>query len=411
VSARVRLDPGPTERRVRPAGRAAVRIESDAPEQRGGPKFDAVRIRRPGAAPAAVVAGTLLAVAGTAHQLRNLRALRVPPAAPEPVGEPVSVLVPARDEAHRIAPTVRSVLAQTGVADLEVLVLDDGSTDGTADVVRAEAAGDPRLKVLDGDPPPPGVLGKPHACAQLAAAARGSVLVFVDADVVLAPHAVAAAVAVLRGAGLALLSPWPRQLAHGPGPRLVQPLLAWSWMVTLPLRRAERSAHPSMVAANGQFLLVDAAALAAAGGPVRTAVLDDLALARAVKRTGGRVGVADGSALASCRMYADWAELSAGYRKSLWAAFGPVPVASAVVGLLGLAYVVPAVAALRGSWVGLVGYTAGVPSRALAARRVGTPVWPDALAHPVSVGALAVLWLRSLSGRRRGTLSWKGRPV
>jgi hypothetical protein len=359
----------------------------------------------------AVLAGSLLAVAGTAHQLLNLRALRVPPAAPGPVGEPVSVLVPARDEAHRIAPTIRSVLAQTGVADLEVLVLDDGSTDGTADVVRAVADGDPRLKVLDGSPPPPGVLGKPHACAELAAAARGRVLVYVDADVVLAPHAVAAAVAVLRGAGLDLLSPWPRQLADGPGPRLLQPLLAWSWMVTLPLRRAERSAHPSMLAANGQFLLVDAAALAAAGGPVTGAVLDDLALARAVRRTGGRVGVADGSALASCRMYDGWSELSAGYRKSLWAAFGPPPVAAAVLALLGLAYVVPAAAAVRGSRVGLVGYAAAVASRVLAARRVGTPAWPDALAHPLSVGALVGLWVRSVAGHRRGTLRWKGRAL
>src|SRR5206468_2667875 len=88
-----------------------------------------------------------------------------------------------------------------------------------------------------------------------------------------------------------------RRRARGTGPRLLQPLLAWSWMVTLPLRRAERSARPSMVAANGQFLLVDAAALAAAGGPVLDAVLDDIALARAVKRSGGRVGVADGSAI------------------------------------------------------------------------------------------------------------------
>ncbi|HZG89452.1 MAG TPA: glycosyltransferase family A protein [Pseudonocardia sp.] len=362
---------------------------------------------------AAVLTGTALAVAGTAHQVLNLRALRVPPTDPPPVPEPVSVLVPARDEAHRIGPTIRSVLAQTGVPDLEVLVLDDGSTDGTAGVVRATAADDPRLTVLTGTPPPPGTLGKPHALAQLAAAARGRVLVLVDADVELAPHAVAAAVAVLRGAGLDLLCPWPRQLADGPGPRLVQPLLPWSWMVTLPLRVAERSPRPSMVAANGQFLLVDAAALAAAGGPAvaATEVLDDIALARAVKRSGGRVGVADGSGLAACRMYADWAELSAGYRKSLWSAFGRAPASAAIVALLLLAYVVPPVAAARGSVVGLTGYAAAVASRVLAARRSGSPVWPDALAHPLSVVALAGLWLRSWSGHRRGTLTWKGREL
>jgi hypothetical protein len=358
----------------------------------------------------AVRLGTALAVAGTAHQLGNLRALRVPPARPAVVEEPVSVLVPARDEAARIGPAVRSILDQTGVPDLELLVLDDGSTDGTADAVRRAAADDPRLTVLTGAPLPAGRLGKPHACAQLAAAARGRVLVFVDADVVLARHAVAAAVAVLRSAPLDLLCPWPRQLADGPGPRLVQPLQQWSWLVTLPLRRAERSPRPSMVAANGQFLLVDAGALARAGG-FAEAVLDDIALARAVKRAGGRVGVADGTALASCRMYPGWRELHDGYRKSLWSAFGSVPSSVGVLGLLALTYVLPPLAALRGSRTGMLGYAAAVLGRLLAARRCGARTWPDVLAHPVSVLVLLGMWVSSWWGHRRGTLAWKGRAV
>jgi hypothetical protein len=362
---------------------------------------------------AAVRVGAALAVAGTAHQVRNLRALRVPPAVPPAVAEPVTVAMPVRDEAHRVAPALAAVLAQRGVPDLEVLVLDDGSADGTADVVRAVADGDPRLRLLRGTPPPPGLPGKPHACAQLAAQARGTVLVFVDADVLLAPHAVAAGVAVLRGAGLDLLSPWPRQLADGAAARLVQPLLQWSWMVSLPLRRAERSPHPSLCAANGQFLVADAVALARSGGfgGVGAEVLDDLAVARAVKRAGGRVGVADGSGLAACRMYDGWADLRAGYRKSLWAAFGPAPASAAVAATLALAYVVPALAALRGSPAGLVGYVAAVVSRVLAARRSGGRAWPDALAHPASVTALLGLLASSWRGHRRGELTWKGRRL
>ncbi|WP_312030066.1 glycosyltransferase family A protein [Actinomycetospora sp. TBRC 11914] len=363
-----------------------------------------------------VTSGSLLAAAGTLLQLANLTdraALRRPPAAPPPVTTRVSVLVPARDEARRVAPTVRSLLAQQGLGDAEFLVLDDGSTDGTADVVTDAAAGDPRLRVLAGTPPPPGWLGKPHACAQLAAAARGEVLVFVDADVVLAPHAVAAAVAALRGPRpLALLCPWPRQVVIGPLARLVQPLLAWSWLTTVPLRLAERSGRPSMALANGQFLVLGAAALARAGGfaAVRDAVLDDLALARALRRAGERTGVADGSGLATCRMYDSGRELRAGYRKSLWAAFGSPAGAVAVAAALAVVYVLPPAAALAGSRTGAAGYAAAVAGRVLAAR-FGGPRGADAVAHPLSIVAVLGLLASSWAGRVRGTLRWKGRAV
>lgn len=359
---------------------------------------------------ALVVTGSLLACAGTAHQLVNQRLLRRPPRHPPQVAASVSILVPARDEAHRIAPTIRSLLAQRGLCDAEILVLDDRSTDGTADVVRRTAG--PAVTVLTGVEPPPGWLGKPHACAQLAAAARGEILVYVDADVVLAPHAVAAAVAVLRGdRPLDLLSPWPHQVTAGVAGRLVQPLLAWSWLTTLPLRVSERSRRPSMAAANGQFLLVEADALARAGGwgSVAGAVLDDISLARAVRVSGGRTGLADGSRLATCRMYATGRELRDGYRKSLWAAFGSPLGALAVGTLLAVVYVVPAVAAVTGSRVGALGYAAAVTGRALASPWCGRP-W-DAIGHPASVLSLLALLASSWIGQIRGTLQWKGRRV
>ena len=365
--------------------------------------------------------GSVGAVLATAHTAANLRQLRTPPTDP-PVGtERVSVLLPVRDEAYRVTDCLRSLLAQQRVAELELLVLDDGSTDATAAVVRREAGADPRLRLLTGAPLPSGWLGKPHACAQLAAAATGTVLVFLDADVVLAPTAIAATVALLRTTGLDVLSPYPRQLANGPVPRLVQPLLQWSWLTFLPLRRAERSPRASLAAANGQLLAVDAAVYRAAGGhtAVRAEVLDDVALLRAVKRAGGRGGVVDGTAIATCRMYAGWADLREGYAKSLWSAFGSPAGAAAVLALLALLYVVPPVAALaalrhrrrRSAVLPALGYAAGVTGRVLAARRTGGRLLPDTLAHPASITMLA--WLTGLSWARRraGTLTWKGRAV
>jgi hypothetical protein len=140
-------------------------------------------------------------------------------------------------------------------------------------------------------------------------------------------------------------------------------------------------------------------------------VLDDLALLRAVKRVGGTGGVTDGTHLATCRMYDGWDDLYAGYTKSLWSAFGSGPRAAATVGGLLFVYVVPAVAALRGSPMGALGYAAGVAGRVLVARRTGGRVWPDSLSHPASVLVLAWLTAQSFRGRRSGTLTWKGRRL
>lgn len=369
---------------------------------------------------ATVAVGALGSCLATAHTAYNLRRLRTPSSHPPAVAERVSVLLPARDEAARIEACVRALLASVGVRDLEVLVLDDGSSDGTADVVRRCAAGDPRLRVIDGGdgPLPEGWLGKTWACERLAREATGSVLVFVDADVVVAPHGVASSVTLLRQSGLDLVCPYPRQLAEGLLPRLVQPLLQWSWATLLPLGLAEGSPRESLVAANGQLLVVDSGAYRRGGGHagVRGEVLDDVALLRAVKRSGGRGVVVDGTDVATCRMYDDAESLVEGYAKSLWSAFGSPAGATGVVALLSLLYVVPPVAVLVGptararGW-GAVGYAAGVTGRVLVARRTGGRVLPDAAAHPVSVVAFGALVAESWHRRRAGTVTWRGRRL
>lgn len=355
-------------------------------------------------------------VALAGHTVVNAYLLRRPAPA-GPVGERVAALLPLRDEATRVTACLRSLLAQRDVPHLDIVVLDDGSTDGTADVVRA-VAGD-RVRLLTGNDLPDGWLGKPHACHQLAAAVPdANALVFVDADVVLTPDSVAACVHLLRAADVTLLSPYPRIVGAG---RLLQPLLQWSWLTFLPLRAMERSARPSLAAAGGQLLVVDRAGYDTAGGhaAVRGDVLEDIALARAVKRSGGRIALADGSPVATCRMYESWRELTEGYTKSLWASFGsPVSAAAVVVALLAL-YAVPPVFALAAAAVGagvpalggVVAYLMGVLGRMVSARATGGRAWPDALAHPLSVILFAGLVVRSFVLRRQRRLTWRGRSL
>jgi hypothetical protein len=371
---------------------------------------------------AAASAGSALLAA---HAAVNARLLRSPPAAVSSGGlradahSLVSVLLPVRDEAQRVGPCVRALLASRDV-HYELLILDDGSTDSTAEVVRRTAGSDLRVRVLQGTPLPPGWLGKPHACQQLADDAAGDVLVFVDADVVLRPDGLSRSLALLDDAGLDLVSPYPRQLVATAAERLVQPLLQWSWLTFLPLRLAERSASPALCAANGQLLACRAEAYRAAGGHtgVRAEVVEDVALARRFKAQGYRATVADGTDIATCRMYWGWPELRDGYTKSLWAAFGSTPGAVGATALLAWLYLLPPAAAVTGvvrrrsalTRMGVAGYVAGVAGRMVTAARTGGRL-TDAPAHPASVAAMAWLTARSLRHHRAGTTTWKGRVI
>lgn len=379
-----------------------------------------------------VAAGSVAALGIAVHTALNLRHLRRPvarPTTPTPSDtrprERVSILIPARNEAATIAATLRSAVMQdcgegTHALDLEIMILDDGSSDGTADIAAEAASGDARVTILtepDADPPA-GWLGKPWACQRLADAATGSALAFVDADVDLSREAVSALVDTLRGDGFAMVAPYPRQEAQTWLERLVQPLVTWSWAATMPLAWAESSTRPSLSAANGQLLVVDADAYRSVGGhaAIASEVLEDIALMRAFKRAGLRTATVDGSHLATCRMYVGAQQVIDGYGKSLWDAFNGPLGSLGVNAALALAYVVPAVAVVtarspRTRGIALVGYASGVASRTLVARRTGERVMPDVLAHPASIAAFVVLNVMSWQRHLRGTNRWKGRSV
>jgi len=371
---------------------------------------------------ATVITGTALSVLGTALTMANVRHLRRPSVPTTAVDETVSILIPTRNEAPRVASCLMAALEQSGLSSFEVIVLDDGSRDGTAQIAHevANSRSNVVCRILEHPdvPPPQGWIGKPWASSRLSDEALGSVLVFVDADVILEPNAVASAVTLLRELDLDLISPYPRQRAHGLLPRLIQPLLQWSWMTTVPLRASERSTRESLAVANGQFMVIDAAAYRRAGGfaAVRSIVLDDVAMLRAIKRSGGTGTVVDGTHLATCRMYDTSTELVDGYAKSLWSAFGSAAGSVGVMSLLTIVYIVPPVAALVAPspttrLIGLGGYSAAVLGRVIVARTTGQRVFPDVLAHPASVAGLAALTAVSWTRRRRGTLTWKGRGV
>lgn len=360
----------------------------------------------------AVAVGTTISVLLTLHAIINGLLLR----RPEPAGsvsESVAVLIPCRNEAAQIPGLLDSLLGLRHLEHLEIHLLDDHSTDQTRSLISAGIAEHPHVFLHHGQTLPPGWSGKTFACHQLAQhATDADILVFIDADVRLSPDSVAQAVRTLRQRRLSLVSPYPRQISRTWSEHLMQPLLQWSWLATLPLRWAERSTRTSLSAANGQFLVVDGDAYRRSGGhlAISTEVLDDIRLLQSFKRHGYRGVVIDGSELATCRMYSSWTELQAGYSKWLWSALGPPISAALVVFALTLIYLVPPAAAIAGSSIGAVGYLAAVISRLVAAVRSGSRM-RDALLHPLSIAMLILLIALSWRGRLRGTLAWKERTL
>ncbi|MGJ0120844.1 glycosyltransferase [Williamsia sp. MIQD14] len=383
--------------------------------------------------PSAVVDAFALALAGSGLGMAVVNARHVHPlrAPTHPVTGPVVVLVPARDEAEVIADVVADLRAQRGVADLRVLIYDDESGDGTAEVARRAIDGDDRVVVIDGalTPKSPGWTGKAwglhRLTAELSDDAPDTRVCLVDADVRLAPDAIAAAVAVFDsltdapGPPPGLLSVWPAQIVGSTLERMVQPLLFWSWFSMLPQAITEQQLRTSTAVANGQFLTTRLGVYRDVGGhrSVAAEPADDIALARVFRRAGMRTVNRSGGHLVRCRMYRSGADLRGGYRRWTATEFGGARGSWAVVAALLVGHVGPVARTVLGPrrTPATLALTMGAVGRIIARRVETDSLAPsdviDAMAHPVSMAAAAALIADSAVHTRAGRLEWKGRSI
>lgn len=350
---------------------------------------------------------------------RNLFAYRRAPEVAGPVARPVSVLVPARDEEGSIGALVDSVLASRN-AELELVVLDDDSTDATARIVGEAAARDPRVRLERAPALPPGWCGKQHACATLATLARHDRLLFVDADVRLAPDALARLVAEMERRDVGLLSGFPRQVTLTWLERLLIPLIHYVLLGFLPIDAMRWTRMAGFGAGCGQLMLARRADYERAGGhgAIRESLHDGVRLPRSFRRAGVRTDLVDATDLARCRMYTDAREVWRGLGKNateglaspgaivpmtLWLlAAGVLPVAVAALSLApGVPWETRALA--------LASLVLALAPRLAMARRFAQPVG-SALAHPLGVILLlAIQWQAALQRLAGGSSSWKGR--
>ena len=350
----------------------------------------------------------------------NLRLYQRPCRATRPAGQPsVSVLIPARNEESSIGRAVEAALASVEV-DLEVIVLDDQSSDATAPIVRTLAVRDARVVLHLAPALPEGWCGKQHACAVLARLATRPILAFLDADVRLAPDGLARAVSFLEDSGADLVSGIPRQKTGGLLEAMVIPLIHFVLLGFLPLGRMRRKTGPAYAAGCGQMFVTRKNSYERMGGhaAIRASLHDGIMLPRAYRAAGLSTDLFDATDVAECRMYhstgALWRGLSKNATEGLASAALIGPATVVLLGGQFLPIVLTAMAPALGlSRAAMAGAAAGsilvyLP-RLLGVARFRQP-WRGVVLHPVGVLVLlAIQWWglgRALLGR---PVTWKNR--
>lgn len=346
----------------------------------------------------------------------NLLLYRRPANGKGTVLDPVSVLIPARNEERSIGAAVESVLQSEGIV-FELVVMDDASTDNTAEIVRQYTESDGRARLKEAPPLPAGWNGKQHACFALASEARYQTLCFLDADVRIAPQALRNMAAFLRHSNSALVSGFPRQETETWMEKLLLPLIHFVLLGYLPLAGMRRYRTSAGFAAGcGQFLMMRSDAYWMSGGhrSIKTTMHDGLLLPKVFREHGFATDLADLTELATCRMYRSTSEVWSGLSKN--ATEGIAAPARILPFTLLLAcgqvlpfLILPFVQSARNKELLMVAVLAAYLPRVIAAGRFKQS-WLSALLHPVGVVVmLALEWtalFRKLAGRKA---AWKDR--
>jgi Glycosyltransferases, probably involved in cell wall biogenesis len=234
----------------------------------------------------------------------------------------VSVLIPARNEESNIRRILNSMIKQD-YPNLEILVLDDNSTDATVQIVEKIMEKDSRIKLIKGASLPAGWKGKCFACHQLSKIAKGSYFVFTDADTLHYPNSISGSLAALLKNNLDVTSIYPRQIAVTFSERMTVRFINLAILSFMPLILVKHTKGPFFSTAIGQFLLFKREAYEKTGGfeSVKDEILEDINISKQVKRCGLKIMVYDGSDSIFCRMFTNLADVVKGFTRFIYAAF------------------------------------------------------------------------------------------
>ncbi len=324
--------------------------------------------------------------------------------------EKISVLIPVRNEADNIT-TLLDDLSASSNTELEILVYDDHSTDGTGDVVHYFTRYDHRVRLIHPTPLPEGWLGKNHACHQLAQQAKGDYLLFVDADVRITPSLVCDSVTHLKKNKLGLLSILPKQEMVTLGEQATVPIMNYILLSLLPLALVHHSPFRAHSAANGQFMLFDAQTYKSILPHERykTSAVEYINIARYFKRIGEKVACVTGEIRLTCRMYRSYNEALVGFSKKIFHLFGQSSIAAFLFWCLSAFGFIPIAIATPNLLLGylIIIITALCGYASVSCQSIGRTL----ILYPINLLFMIHVMCTSIIYKFRRNYKWKGRNV
>lgn len=322
----------------------------------------------------------------------------------------ISVLIPARNEEINIGKCLNSLLKQD-YKNLEILVLNDQSIDGTPQVVESYSQRHKNIKLLKGDELPTGWLGKNWACEQLSQKAKGDYLLFIDSDVEVKEKTISSILEELTRSEVKMISVFPTQIIKSAGEWLVVPVMNWLLLSFLPLRLVHLNHNKSFAAANGQFMFWERKTYFKIGGhqKVKNKVVEDVEFARICKSKNIKIKTILGGDLIYCRMYTGLSKAIKGFSKNFYPGFNVNPLVFLImITFFILIFLLPYIFIFNSSsfflpvfLILLIRTSVSIVSK--------QNIFVNILFHPLQMIFMVIIGIKSVIDSKTGNSEWKGR--
>lgn len=324
----------------------------------------------------------------------------------------VSVLIPARNEEDNIGNIVSCVLKQD-YPNFELIVLNDNSEDGTLNILQEIQKKDSKLKIINGKPLPSEWIGKSWACHQLSQEAKGEYLLFIDADVLISKNAIGSAVYNIKKFKSKLLSSFSTQIMKTLGERLIVPTINWQVLTILPLILVNKFKSNFVLAANGQFLMVEKSTYSKLGGheAIKSINTEDMNIARNFKKNNFKIITTLGDETVFCRMYSNFQDAYEGWARSIYNIWLlPAIVYFGIITLTFIVFLLPVIL-IPFNTVFIVLTLAILVQRIIISLVSNQNLLSNVILHPIQIMILLSIAVSSYFKSRNQNLTWKGRKI